>query len=369
VSDKLARLLSALLAIEDQFDGGPRVPAVRSYAFLTAPNHRNYRTGIRPLPLDASFKKSFVSGRRLDTCNTPYEARSGLAWWPLAHTLHSLGWHEMVGDPAESDASSKPRDVVIPCFQGAQAVARIEDDIRLGSLSRFPLMPTAEHRTWGLAWQCFPVALWRPGGEWGYLQWETLENGVRRSHPASEKHLAYLRGALTDQVRPPVVGRTYTVQSGGSLVALRIMPSIVGTWQELADRFRLIGCTAKVKADRPEDTWFQIAMTYPERTVSVNCVTLCPVASPELVRRDEATTDWEVRFGSKALGNLSGVVLLWGITLNGVVASAPQLRPDAGPPTYRGAAEQAWALDWDWPNIHWRLRIDPTDSTPLRWRG
>jgi hypothetical protein len=92
------------------------------------------------------------------------------------------------------------------------------------------------------------------------------------------------------------------------------------------------------------------------------------MASPQLVRRDEVTTDWEVRLGSKALGSLSGVVTLWGLTLNGVVESAPELTAVPGNGMYRGPAERAWTLDWRWPEVHWRLIIDPTGPDPLRWK-
>ena len=76
--------------------------------------------------------------------------------------------------------------MVIPCADNARAVVHLTEDVRLGSLTRFPLMPTAEHSTWGLSWQCFPVALWSPSGVWGFFQWETVENGRRHSHPARE---------------------------------------------------------------------------------------------------------------------------------------------------------------------------------------
>jgi hypothetical protein len=59
---------------------------------------------------------------------------------------------------------------------------RLEDHFEGG----FPLMPSAEHNRWGLSWQSFPACFWHVNGAWGYTQWETVENGVRRCHPAEE---------------------------------------------------------------------------------------------------------------------------------------------------------------------------------------
>jgi len=405
---KLVELLRELLTIEDQFRGGPRVPAIRSYAFLESPTYRSYRDHIRPLPEDATFRKSRSSGSRLDTCNAPYETESGGTWLPLAHALHALGWHEMaasllvvppsparavpragcpdgeVGAVARTEAppvfgpgaqtrreggttSDAFRDIEIRCFQGARAVAHVRENVRLGSLSRFPLMPTAEHATWGLSWQCFPVALWRPGS-WGYFQWEALEDGGLRSHPARTKHWSYLRNALTGKTRPPVVGWTYSIQRGGDLMVLRVMRAIIDAWEELTDRFRLVGATGGVESERGSDDWSQLILTYPERQVAVNCLTLCAPAPAELLHNDEGVLDWGVRASGEALRGYRGLVTLWGISLDGPVRESPRLEPDPDSvPMPRSGSEKAWTLCWNWPHTRWRLRIDTTDTQPIRF--
>ena len=360
---KYRELLAELLAIEDAFDGGPRVPAIRSYAFDRVPQHTNYRDAIRPIPEDALLPDSVVG--RLMTVSAPLPTASGHTWYALANVLCSLGWHGLA--PPRQPAR---RDITVPCVDGITASARVDDDVRVGSLNRFPIMPTAEHPTWGLSWQCFPVALWRAEGDWAFFQWEAVEQGRRRCHPAEDKHNAYLGNALTTSVRPPIVGRMYALQHEGNVIVLRIMPAITDEWSQLCDRFRIISehldwqaseCGAN---DRP---WAQLLLSYPQRQIAVACLSLPPSLLPEVVNRTDRITDWQLTCDAESLRTRRSLVTLWGLCLEGEITEPPELLPDpAAPAVPRSAEEKAWQLKWEWPTTEWQLRIDPLDANPLQ---
>jgi hypothetical protein len=338
-------LLADLLAIEDAFDGGIRVPAIRSYAFSRSPQHTNYRDRVRPWDPGAA--------------EIPH-AEHG----PALENLFALrGWHDLVPSRAEAQ-----RNTCFPCFGGAAAVGRQEPDIRLGSMTRYPIMPGAEHDTWGLCWQSFPVCLWRPVGDWGFLQWEVKAGDRIGAHPATGSFFtSYGNAALAPGLNPPLVGRTWAVQQGGNVAALRIMPALQAGWEYLCDRFRLIEGHAQVQEQPEQEGLRQLLLTYPERTVAVACLPLG--GTPEVILRGggESPLDWELRYAEKALEARRAVVTLWGLTLDGPIAQAPVLEPDPEAPRVpRDPEEQAWLLTWRWPGTEWRLRIDPLAEDPFR---
>ena len=235
VHEKYRALFADLLSIEDRYDGGVRVPMIRGYAFASSPTHTNYRDAVRSL----AAEKAAGSDRPR-----------------LQNLFHDLGWHHLV--PARQKCQ---QDVRVPCYGGAVAMGHNQSDVRLGSMSRYPVMPHADHPTWGLSWQSFPVAMWRPEGDWGFLQWESQEGEDVRAHPThGGYHTAYLFNALTRTVSPPAVGRTYSIQHGGNLVALRIMPMIPASWKRLCDRFRLIAGHGEVSTPPVVDGWAQTGL-------------------------------------------------------------------------------------------------------------
>jgi len=351
---KIEGLLQELVELDDFFVGGPTVPSVRNYTFTQIPVGLYCRDHICLLPQDATFAPDDCLGKRLATCSEPLKTAAGGTWMPLGHTLAELGWHKLV-------QKKKPlpprRSRTIPCIDGASAVAYIDHDTRLGSLSRFPLMPTAECSTWGLSWQCFPVTLWQREKVWGFLQWETLEAGQRQCHPAQEKYQACLKNALTYAVQPPIVGQTYSRQQEGELLALRIMPAIAATWDELADRFRIIGTRTKVIHESSDGNWSQLVLDWGTHQIALQCLRLSGGPEPAQTKVSDEILDWSVRCGKKDLVNRRDLVDLWGISLSGPVRKAPVILPaprtDAMP----------YALDllvkWEWPNCTWNLRINP----------
>jgi hypothetical protein len=203
------RLFDELLAIEDAFDGGPRVPAIRTYAFLGHPGNTAYRDKIRPWR-EGEVPAAYV-------VSAPFHFGS---------IFDAAGWHQLAGE-----RHRRNERVRIPCFGGAMAQAWVSGDARLGTMSRYPIMPGTDHATWGLSWQTMPVAF-ASGDGWGFLRWHAQEQGVDRCYPARNKHGAYLNNALTSLVAPPpIVGLTNALQDGPDALILRRMPAPSRHWE------------------------------------------------------------------------------------------------------------------------------------------
>jgi hypothetical protein len=280
---------------------------------------------------------------------------------PLGATLYERGWHALA-PPRQSPR----KDVVIPCFGGAIAQARVEPDVRLGSLSRFPLMPLAEKPDSGMAWQGFPVALWRPEGGWGFLQWESRSGQRVRAHPALDIMTGFRDQALTTSPSKLTFGQTYTIQRGGDVIALRVMPAVATEWDRLADRFRFVGAPADLAVQHDDRS---LLLRFPQREISVRCVPLSLGGAITFEEADGAATrtiDWGPRFDRASIGGLKKVLVLWGVSINGRIDGDPVIERTAPPLSADDAPEeQALEVRWSWPSTTWRLKIDPRAARPL----
>ncbi|NDV61729.1 hypothetical protein G0Q06_04635 [Puniceicoccales bacterium CK1056] len=341
-------LINDLLTIEDIYGGLPRVPAVRSYAFTNSPKHQNYRDIVRDWRTE-----EFMAQK--DSLN-------------LGHILNNLDWHNRV-------APRKPQGthIQIKCFNNNFAQAWLQDDIRVGSLSAFPLMPTAEHNGWGLAWQSFPVALWKPEGDWGFLQWLVEEDGSQRAHPAIEWGSAYLNNALSEAISPPIVGQTYTLQHQGNILVLRILPATDMNWEMAADQYRIINNHGEIEALSQKGNWSQLLLDYEGRQVSINHIDLMDLHGPALQENEFGGIDWRVTWPNKDLqappANELGkhmLIGIWGISIDGKITSAPELIPLETVPMQRNPEQQPYVLKWKWPGIDWHVEIDPLSPNPLK---
>lgn len=365
LGDKLKELLKELMELNDFFAAGPTVPSIRNYTFTQIPSGMCIREHIHPLPPDATFDSDPCLGKRLATCSEPLKAAGGETWLPFGHTLHELDWHGLVG---KKKPVSPQRSRITRCFDGISAASYIDNDMRLGSFSRFPLMPTAEHQQWGLSWQCFPVTFWREEKVWGFLQWETLDACYRQCHPALEKYSARLRNALSHSVTPPIVGQTCARQQGGELMALRIMPAIAATWDELTDRFRIVGSQVKVVDEFSDGNWSQLVLDCGGSQIALQCLRLNGGLEPTQIRacdKKEEILDWSVRCSKDDLETRRNLVNLWGISLSGPVRKAPVILPDDQ--TQSVPFAMGLLVKWEWPNCSWNLRINPNGCEPLQY--
>lgn len=333
VREAFTGLRDELLAIEDAY-AGPRVPVIRDYSFTQSPTHTNYRDGVTEPQASGDL------------------AAGNLAIQPV---LAVLGWHDAVPERAEPET-----DITVPCYDGVEAIARVEESIRLGTLTRFPLMPDMERPTWGLSWQSFPVAAWRREGGWGFLQWESEKEGERRAHPSGVSFReAYLHNAITFSKEEPIVGRTYAVQEGGHALVLRVMPELYAPWEGLTDRFRWVDGDADVHLEEQEGPWSQMLLDFGDAELSVHHISL-DGHQPAFTEPSGGPWDWSVRRGDAELGERDYVASVWALSLGGRVDTPPEL--------HETGEDDVWRLNWDMGGgrPHWRVRIAPRASKPLR---
>ncbi|MGI5868934.1 MAG: hypothetical protein ACOX9C_05780 [Kiritimatiellia bacterium] len=339
-------LFSELLAIDDAYGEGPRVPAIRTYDFINRPVRLPYRSRISPIQAPFALK---------EVQNLPV----------LGPLFHSHGWDRLAPPTVEPRSGS----LRVPCFGGSCAEAWLAPDVRVGGMRRYPLMASADRSTWGLSWQSMPAAFWSPEGLWGFWQWETDENSVVRSHPAAVKRSAYLANALTHQIRLPITGRTFCLMKDGNLLVLRIMPAIVSAWTRLTDRLRLVEPAMHIETRPPSAGWGQMLIRLAKRTVAIQCVPLtgrfdATTPAPALVERREPArlADWSLDLDRTALGDALAMVTLWGVSVDGEAVEAPVFEPCADIPSQPQEEElRAWNLTWRWPGVTWDVRIDPLD--------
>ncbi|MFI4911807.1 MAG: GLUG motif-containing protein [Sedimentisphaeraceae bacterium JB056] len=333
-------LLNELLYIEDSFGGNPRVPAIRSYAFTARGPLENYRDNIEP------WQSSMG-----DISNHFW--RNGAL---ISAIFYENNWHSLPASRAvEAD------ELQIPCFGGTTAYADIEDDIRLGSMSKYPIMDDTEYSTWGLLWQSFPVAMWKPEGDWGFLQWRTVEDGQTRAHPVDERGDAV---QLTSDFDPPLFGETYSCQKDGNMLALRIMPFIAESWTQMSDVFKLVNDTSVVSRNNIGDNFSQLKLSYPQRTVSVGLSTLTTAGQSYFTFIGNAMY-WGTTYPDAQLEQTASTIHLWSMSLNGEITAAPIIETVVSDPQ-RLPHEQVKEVIFEWGSgKRWKAVIDPLAAEPL----
>lgn len=272
-------LFRELLTLDARFAGGPRVPALRSYALQQSPSKEE--ASLRPF-LDALEPWTEAMPRRL--------------FAPLRSLAHGRGFKSRFA--VSPDWSE---DVAVPCFGQALAFARVTDFYRLGVMSRYPLMDDTEHAGWGLCWQSMPVCYWNRNGDWAFLQWEASENGIAHAHPAlSRHHRGHVQ--LTETATPPIVGETVGGRAGPAFQVLRRMPRLAPGWPEVIDRFRLLDGTAATVVESHEAGWHVLTLDYPAaagRNRHLFRVLFRPLAGNArmvLARPGPGRVDWEAHY-------------------------------------------------------------------------
>jgi hypothetical protein len=337
-ADYLA-MLNELLTIQDAFGDGPPVPTIRSYAHTESPEVSSYRDYVRRWKPDEAIE---------------FTNRA-----PLSDLLAAHGWHNLVAPRAVP--APTPTRLSVPCFHGAVARAYIAQDIRLGGMSRFPIMDWAEGRGWGLNWQCFPVSFWRPGGDWGFLMWHATEDGVWRSHPMGVIRTAETPRQLTETVDPPTVGRTESLLRDGDLVAARYMPMRPTSWTSCGDGLRIIRTSAHATIERSCSSWTRAVFTWPDRAVAVEFINLTDDRAPELRTNEFGGYDFLIDYDPSVYGPAMG---LWRIRLSDSESEPPVIEPADLPAQPRPAGGRAVRVRWG----DWQFQVDPL-AVPMIQEG
>lgn len=325
-------LLQELIEIEDIFEGGPRVPTIRSYAFNGQLTHQNYREKIRLVEQDVSPD------------HNPFQL-AHLYCFPFGHNLSQNGWHQIV-------ASQKPRSKVgnIRCDEGESAHYIHEGDLRLGALSKFPFMENIDQPNWGMSWQSMPVALSSSNGDWGFLRWGTKEAGIERFFPAKNKHSAYLKNALTDTVSPAISGQTFSIANNDSFLILRRMPQISKAWEWCHDAFTLHDFTGKViECSELEDNWYRLTLEWEtQKRLTVDFNSLESEAKPELSQTKDLL-EWKIIWKSGEISKANQFNGLWVFHLGEHAPSPPKLMQKNNWFHYPHftLGDAVWEIDWN----------------------
>ena len=316
-------LFLELVAIDDIFDNGPRVPTIRSYSAASSPTRTHYRELL--VPWDPNSAKD------------DHQPLRAMAYASNIPTLIP-------------EKPKPPRYAEIPCYGGAHALATRTDEWRLGAMSWYPIMEGIEHRTWGLSWQTMPVAYWRDEGDWGFLQWESVVDGISRTHP--QPYSSSFGGApksLADS-EPGMIGKTYAVRKDDGFVILRRCQRS-DQWTSFKDRFRLINSSAVPITHKTAD-WNILELDYGSGDkLQIQFLPLVGQGSQALVKNDYNGYDWEYSY------HLAGAefAALWIIQ---------PLRGNSAPPAVERNGERV-TLRWTDGDLR-HLDIDLNSSDPMK---
>jgi hypothetical protein len=320
--------LKQLLEIEESFGGKPRVPTIRSYAFENPPATSFFRQRIR----------NFQPDEILQIENLP----------PIGQILNKLGWHKMAPPMA------KPKkEIKVACFNETEASALIEDDFRIGAMSRYPIMECTGY----LPWQVFPVAFMHDDGDWGFLQWLSEEDGTTYANPSHTKNYGINRG-LSATIRPPIGGNTFSIQEGGNLLVLRRMPTISMAWTKLVDRLRVVSPTAQFTIGYSDDRCSTLLFKWPDnRMLSVARVTLSDVPTHMQPRFDGKMLDWDIEYTE--FPDMNDTVTLWAFSLDAEINEPPVIRKEKMKRRPVDPENSVFDLEWQTGKYHWNMKIDP----------
>ncbi len=285
-------LFDELVELSDSFGWGARVPTIRCYGFEETPRLYPFREFITATPAGADE----VASGQGKLVTRSYAAVFG--YW-----FHRAGWDKIV-KPVHS---VKPW-MEIPCFGDSVARAVVKPQIRLGAMSRWPIMPGVDHFDWGLSWQTFPAALWRAAGDWGFWRWTTRSEDWVRAQPAIRKSDAYSGNGLTKHITPPPVARmTSTLTPEGKLTMERVLPTpSAAKWDEVSDSFCLLDSDAEITADGA-----RLTLRWPDATV---IVTWLGEGEPEW-KPEARGGNWVVHYDRDSLAGIDDLTHRWELEL------------------------------------------------------
>lgn len=126
-------------------------------------------------------------------------------------------------------------------FKDSYAYTWKGEGLRLGSVSEFPAMPGCYQKdSWGLGWQSMPVSAMVEGEYVSFLRFRTKVNGNVHSHPAQDKHSAFLYNRLFEDNNIPDY-KTKSAQNENIAIAVRSISNIANTAEFICDEWCIPG--------------------------------------------------------------------------------------------------------------------------------
>jgi hypothetical protein len=349
--DRAKRLGNELARLSAFYQGGAHVPVIRSYARSEPP-----KRFLPPLTARLARDAALAPINHPIVGSSPWVVSAGWAHlFPRWAARRDTSWLQ--------PAVNRPTDLTIPSFGGVVATAYVTPAWRIGALSHYPLMPGAGV---ALSHQDFPVVFWRQAGDYGFLRWQTRIGEKTYTQPERDRGPDE-RAGLAPDVTPSIIGRTYTLQRGGDVLIVRLMPQFDRRWDALSDGWRLLAHSLKPLPSpslSPDKTWSQLVLPYPEGPVGL--VLAVPDRQVETtLETDGANATWLWTLPRDRFPKTEQI-LVWGYSAGGEVKSAPTFTTVSTLPALPRSGEQRVRdLDWTWPGTTWRVRIDPLADNPL----
>ena len=214
----LSRHEEAILAEAAFHDGAEFVPTIRSYNF------------------SGSAYKGSLCYALIGHPDNDFQAlakQSGQAWAKAIALL--LFADELSG--RQYAAPAVPRGRSCRVFDRSTAVTWIGDGIRLGSVSRFPVMPDHYQQSgWGLGWQSFPVSALVGSVGVSKLLWYAKSGDTETTHPYYGDDGLHRNYVLAGK-RPYPAVVTHAAQRDGTAIVVRSISRIHDHAIDVADQW------------------------------------------------------------------------------------------------------------------------------------
>lgn len=195
-------------------EGYEFVPTIRSYNFTGETRQSN--------PFDLIYDKEIVIEQGVYAI--------GKCSVFTAHILYSFA-PKYIPQP---DTGSFHKERI---YEDSYAFTYKGKNVRLGTISHFPVMrESAQNNGWGLAWQSMPVGALAKAHSFAFLQFRSESEGTVRSHPAYDKHSAYLDNKLFAGENIPLEN-TYCKQEGNTAIVVRDLRFIANSVSYFADEW------------------------------------------------------------------------------------------------------------------------------------
>lgn len=213
---ELIKLRNVLLNYMDFHDELEYIPSIRSYNFAGKIKNSyivNYISQIitpSNLPGDTNYKK-----------------------------LSALILHQHSPEYIKDDNNENFRKEHI--YANSYAYTYKGSNIRLGTISHFPVMPGCyQNSGWGLGWQSMPISVLAVNHGVSYLRYTAVSDKKLRTHPAYDKHSAYLSTALFSDENIPDIS-TVSYQDENIALIIRQISHIANKAESVADEWFVPG--------------------------------------------------------------------------------------------------------------------------------
>lgn len=339
------QLATDLLEIDDRFAGGPRIPILRSYSFVGCPQRSSFRARIRGVK--AEEYDAFLEDSEEEDKDKTLPDAYGALW-------DREGWHCLFPISHSDHGTS---EYLVACHDNAVAQSWLQDGLRVGAMSRFPIMENRgiEHSGGGMSWQCFPACLWHPDGLWAFWRWESNEGQRHRAHPSFSFHDSFLDNALATSQTPVPLGRTASRQHGANFLLARQMPVVGQKWDRCADTLWMLGLKKAPTVEQISLEWYVMELAgageFGAEAIHVHYLRLDGSPEPTLTQGPDGSWQWGVEWNKEVLKQ-KPPHSLWAIQVGAGQPEKPvwETLPGGG------------HLTWAWPGCNWNVDVDWTQQ-------